>query len=153
MLGKLAVEAGFPPGLIQVLSGYGPTVGATLARVRLLDFFSAVVACLTRIFVAYEDPQDLVYWLARGWPAHPKDVERVELEGSYSRTVSVRYDWLDPAPLLMRMDDRGGKSPTIVFPDADLPSAAKQLAHSILMYSGQSVRISSLSTFLPDLDA
>ena len=33
MLAKLAVQAGFPPGLIQVLSGYGPTVGAGLVLV------------------------------------------------------------------------------------------------------------------------
>lgn len=37
-------------------------------------------------------------------------------------------------------DSRGGKSPAIVFEDADLPSAAKQLAYSILMNAGQAVR-------------
>ena len=32
LLAKFSVDAGFPPGLIQVLSGFGPDVGAALAR-------------------------------------------------------------------------------------------------------------------------
>jgi len=31
-MAKLAVEAGFPPGVINVLSGYGPTAGAAIAN-------------------------------------------------------------------------------------------------------------------------
>jgi len=31
-LGKLVVEAGFPPGVLNILSGYGPTAGAPLAQ-------------------------------------------------------------------------------------------------------------------------
>lgn len=31
-LGELFVEAGFPPGVVQILPGYGPTAGAALCR-------------------------------------------------------------------------------------------------------------------------
>lgn len=104
MLGKLAVEAGFPPGLIQVLSGYGPTVGATLAR-------------------------------------HMK-IRKISFTGSLGvgRLIQKMSSESNLKAVTLEL---GGKSPTIVFPDADLPSAAKQLAHSILMYSGQSCMCTS----------
>jgi aldehyde dehydrogenase (NAD+) len=31
-MAKLIVEAGFPPGVVNILAGYGPTAGAALVR-------------------------------------------------------------------------------------------------------------------------
>jgi aldehyde dehydrogenase (NAD+) len=43
---QLVVEAGFPPGVINVLSGYGPTVGAAMAnhmKIRKIAFTGSTV--------------------------------------------------------------------------------------------------------------
>ncbi|KAH8824522.1 aldehyde dehydrogenase domain-containing protein [Flagelloscypha sp. PMI_526] len=45
LLGSLATQAGFSPGLIQVLPGYGPSAGAALARhvkIRKISFTGSV---------------------------------------------------------------------------------------------------------------
>ncbi|TFK99662.1 aldehyde dehydrogenase domain-containing protein [Pterulicium gracile] len=104
ILAKLSLEAGFPPGLIQVLSGYGPTVGSALAlhmRIRKLSFTGS---------------------LAVG-----KLIQQMSGQSNL-KVVTLEL---------------GGKSPAIVFEDADLPSAAKQLAYSILMNAGQACIASS----------
>ena len=36
-LAQLSVEAGFPPGVFNVVTGLGPTVGAALVRHPLVD--------------------------------------------------------------------------------------------------------------------
>lgn len=36
-LAALIVEAGFPPGVVNVVPGYGPTAGATLTETELVD--------------------------------------------------------------------------------------------------------------------
>jgi aldehyde dehydrogenase (NAD+) len=36
-LGDLIVEAGFPPGVVNILNGFGPTAGASLAKHRDVD--------------------------------------------------------------------------------------------------------------------
>lgn len=35
--GSLIVEAGFPPGVVNILPGYGPTAGAAIATHRDID--------------------------------------------------------------------------------------------------------------------
>jgi aldehyde dehydrogenase (NAD+) len=43
---QLVVEAGFPPGVINVLSGYGPTAGAAMAnhmKIRKIAFTGSTV--------------------------------------------------------------------------------------------------------------
>jgi len=37
MAGKLCVEAGFPPGVINIISGYGPTAGAAISEHMEID--------------------------------------------------------------------------------------------------------------------
>jgi aldehyde dehydrogenase (NAD+) len=104
LLGKLAIEAGFPPGIIQIISGYGPTAGAALARhmkVRKISF--------TGSLAVGKKVQEM---------AAQTNLKRVTLE-------------------------LGGKSPAIVFPDADLDAAAKALAFSITAWTGQACMAST----------
>ncbi len=37
VVGELILEAGFPPGVVNILSGYGPTGGAAIARHMDID--------------------------------------------------------------------------------------------------------------------
>lgn len=39
-IGELALEAGIPPGVINVVPGYGPTAGASLVQHPLVDKIS-----------------------------------------------------------------------------------------------------------------
>jgi aldehyde dehydrogenase (NAD+) len=36
-IAKLVQEAGFPPGVVNILSGYGPTAGAAIAKHMKID--------------------------------------------------------------------------------------------------------------------
>ncbi|PWY86583.1 aldehyde dehydrogenase [Aspergillus sclerotioniger CBS 115572] len=101
-LGSLAImplfeAAGFPPGVIQVLTGDGRT-GALLAshmRVRKISFTGSISAG-KKIQVA----------------AAQSNLKRVTLE-------------------------LGGKSPAIIFPDADLENAVTWTVNAILARTGQ----------------
>ena len=98
IMGRICIEAGFPPGLIQVLSGFGPTVGAALAlhmRIRKISFTGSV--------------------------ATGKLVQQMSAQSNL-KAVTLEL---------------GGKSPVIVFPDADIPKAAQACAVSILQNTGQ----------------
>ena len=80
-LGDLILEAGFPEGVVNILTGFGETAGAPLA-------------------------------------AHP-DVDKVAFTGS---TEVGRLIVRAAAGNLKKVTlELGGKSPAIVFPDADLP--------------------------------
>ncbi|WP_077003137.1 aldehyde dehydrogenase [Variovorax sp. KK3] len=95
---KLFEEAGFPPGVVNVVTGYGAEVGAALVahpRVRAIAFTGSDAT-----------GRHLAQQAAR-------DFKRVVLE-------------------------LGGKSPNIVFDDADLDAAANGAATAILNVSGQS---------------
>lgn len=98
VMGRICIEAGFPPGLIQVLSGFGPTVGAALAlhmRIRKISFTGSV--------------------------ATGKLVQQMSAQSNL-KAVTLEL---------------GGKSPVIIFPDADIPKAAQACAVSILQNTGQ----------------
>ncbi|KAK8088436.1 aldehyde dehydrogenase domain-containing protein [Apiospora hydei] len=95
-LASLAREAGFPPGVINVLNGLGPAVGAAMAahaRVAGLSFTGS-----TRV-----------------------GQELLRLAGGSSRMKQVTLE-------------TGGKSPLVVFEDADLGLAA-QWAHMGFTYN------------------
>ncbi len=98
LLGELAIEAGFPPGAINVISGSGSQVGAALAAHRGVDkvSFTGSTAVGRSILDAVKS-----------------DFRRVSLE-------------------------LGGKSPAIVFADADLSSALPSTVWSIFYSAGQS---------------
>ncbi len=96
-LGELALEAGVPPGVINVVPGYGETAGAALA-------------------------------------AHP-DVDKVAFTGSHLTGQAIVKA---SAGNLKRVSlELGGKSPDIVFADADIDAAVPGAAMAVFANSGQ----------------
>jgi aldehyde dehydrogenase (NAD+) len=96
-LGELALEAGIPPGVVNVVPGYGDTAGAALA-------------------------------------AH-SDVDKVAFTGSHITGQSIVRA---SAGNLKRVSlELGGKSPDIVFADADIESAVPGAAMAVFANSGQ----------------
>ncbi|WP_284945904.1 aldehyde dehydrogenase family protein [Acidisoma cladoniae] len=96
-LGQLAQECGFPPGVINVVTGYGETAGAALSAHMDVDAIS---------FTGSTETGRLIVKAAAG------NMKRVFLE-------------------------LGGKSPAIVFADADLTAAIPGVAGSIFFSAGQ----------------
>ncbi len=96
-LGELILEAGFPPGVVNVIPGLGHITGAALVDHPAVDkiAFTGSTEVGKRIVAA---------------SSH--DLKRVTLE-------------------------LGGKSPLVVFADADLEAAADAAALSIFVNSGQ----------------
>ena len=94
---KLFEEAGFPPGVVNVVTGYGGTTGSALAR-------------------------------------HP-GVDKVAFTGS---TETGKLVMKDAADHLAKVSlELGGKSPNIVFEDADLEAAANGVVSGIFAATGQ----------------
>ncbi|KAJ3041564.1 aldehyde dehydrogenase (NAD(P)(+)) ald5 [Rhizophlyctis rosea] len=94
----LFLEAGFPPGVINILSGYGPTAGDAIAR-------------------------------------HPQ-ISKIAFTGS---TQSGRKILTAAAETNLKKVslELGGKSPNIVFPDADLEEAVEAAHMGIFFNQGQ----------------
>ena len=96
-LGELFEEAGFPPGVVNIVTGFGETAGAAIA-------------------------------------AHP-DVDKVAFTGS---TEVGHLIMKAAAGNLKRVSlELGGKSPNIIFADADLDEAAAGAAAGIYFNHGQ----------------
>lgn len=94
---RLFEEAGFPPGVFNVVTGFGPAVGAPLA-------------------------------------AHP-GVDKVAFTGSTPTGIAIAKS---AAEHLARVSlELGGKSPNIVFDDADLEAAANGVIAGIFAACGQ----------------
>src|SRR5574339_438186 len=82
-IGELALEAGFPKGVINILPGYGPTAGAAIVK-------------------------------------HP-GVDKIAFTGSGETAQMIMRD---ASTTLKRLTfELGGKSPNVVFADADLDAA------------------------------
>ena len=96
-LGELVLEAGFPPGVIQILTGTGTETGAALVRHRGVDKVSFT-----------------------GSTAVGRDIVRTCAEDFKRVTVEL-----------------GGKSPNIVFADADLEQAILGAANATFFNAGQ----------------
>jgi acyl-CoA reductase-like NAD-dependent aldehyde dehydrogenase len=96
-MGELLLEAGVPPGVVNIVTGYGETAGAALA-------------------------------------AHP-DVDKVAFTGS----TEIGHEIMrSAAGNLKRVSlELGGKSPNIIFADADLDAAAAGAAMAIFFNHGQ----------------
>lgn len=97
-LARLAHEAGIPPGVVNVVTGYGPSAGAALTRhplVRKIAF--------------------------TGGAATARHVVRSSAENFAKLSLEL-----------------GGKSPNIIFADADLDSAVNGAIAGIYAASGQS---------------
>lgn len=96
-LGELALEAGVPPGVLNVVPGPGAAIGAALA-------------------------------------SHP-DVAKIGFTGE---TATGRAIMAAAAQTIKRVGlELGGKSPCIVFGDADLEQAAAEAAGSVFANAGQ----------------
>ena len=96
-LGELILEAGIPPGVVNIVPGYGETAGAALA-------------------------------------AHP-DVDKVAFTGSTEvgkLIVEAAAGNLKKVSL-----ELGGKSPNIIFPDADMEKAIPGAAMATFFNHGQ----------------
>src|SRR6185295_13928035 len=97
LLGELILEAGFPEGVVNIVTGFGETAGAALA-------------------------------------AHP-DVDKVAFTGS---TEVGKLVMKAAAGNLKKVSlELGGKSPNIVFKDADLNTAIPNAAGAIFFNHGQ----------------
>jgi len=96
-LAQLAVEAGFPKGVFNVVTGYGHEAGEALVR-------------------------------------HP-GVAKISFTGS--TTTGRRIGAIAGEQLKRATLELGGKSPTIIFDDADLDRAAPGAATSVFLNSGQ----------------
>jgi phenylacetaldehyde dehydrogenase len=96
-LGELIQEAGFPPGTVNILAGFGETAGAALAAHNGVDKIA---------FTGSTEVGKLIVRAAAG------NLKKVTLE-------------------------LGGKSPTVVFADADLNAAIPGVSTSIFFNHGQ----------------
>nr|OQO16679.1 hypothetical protein B0A51_16086 [Rachicladosporium sp. CCFEE 5018] len=95
---NLIKEAGFPPGVINLVSGFGKTVGSAIA--------------------------------------HHMDIDKVAFTGSTVTGRSVLRASADSNLKKVTLE-LGGKSPNIIFPDADLEEAVEWSAWGINMNFGQ----------------
>ncbi|WP_433521404.1 aldehyde dehydrogenase family protein [Nocardia pseudovaccinii] len=96
-LAELALEAGLPPGTLNVITGVGATAGAALAQhtgIALLSFTGSV------------------------------GTGRAVAKAAAENCIPV-------------MLELGGKSPNIVFADADLPAAVDAVVNTIIQNAGQ----------------
>jgi phenylacetaldehyde dehydrogenase len=97
LLGELIQEAGFPDGVVNIVTGYGETAGAALA-------------------------------------AHP-DVDKIAFTGSTEVGKLIVHA---AAGNLKKVSlELGGKSPNIVFQDAEIDSAIPGAANAIFFNQGQ----------------
>lgn len=96
-LAEIFVEAGFPPGVVNVVTGFGPTAGAALAEHMDVDK------------IAFTGSTEIGRVIQRAAATNLKSVS-LEL---------------------------GGKSPNIVFADADLDQAVKGALQGIFFNQGE----------------
>ncbi|MGF6842872.1 phenylacetaldehyde dehydrogenase [Paraburkholderia youngii] len=96
-LGELALEAGIPPGVLNIVTGFGNPVGSAIAAHPGIDKVA---------FTGSGETGRRILQAASG------NLKRVSLE-------------------------LGGKSPVIVFPDANLEAAAAGVCSSIFFHAGQ----------------
>jgi aldehyde dehydrogenase (NAD+) len=97
-IGKLIMKAGFPPGVVNILSGTGVNCGSTMA-------------------------------------SH-MDIRKISFTGSVQAGRAIRRAAADSNMKHITLE-LGGKSPLIIFEDADIEKAATASAFSILYNSGQ----------------
>lgn len=103
-MAKLIQEAGFPPGVINVIAGFGNVSGSVLS--------------------------------------HHMDVRALSFTGS-TRTGRLIQEASAKSNLKAISLELGGKSPAVIFEDADLDAAAAATQHSIQTTSGQTCMANS----------
>lgn len=105
----LTVEAGFPPGVVNIVPGYGPTAGAALT-------------------------------------GHP-DVRKVAFTGSVE--VGKIVSTAASATLKRVSLELGGKSPLVIFDDADLDEAV-EIAHNAIFANAAQCCCAGSRTFVQE---
>ncbi|HMF10659.1 MAG TPA: aldehyde dehydrogenase family protein, partial [Gemmataceae bacterium] len=96
-VGELAIEAGFPPGVINIVNGFGETTGAALV-------------------------------------VHP-EVDKIAFTGHVDTAKIIQKAAADS--LKRTTFELGGKSPNVIFADADLENAVAGAFHAIYFHGGQ----------------
>lgn len=96
-IAELALEAGFPPGVLNVVTGYGAEAGAALSAHPGVDYVTFT-----------------------GSPVTGTAIQRAAAGNNRGVTMEL-----------------GGKSPQIVFADADLEAAIPVLVNAIIQNGGQ----------------
>ncbi|ADJ27478.1 aldehyde dehydrogenase family protein [Nitrosococcus watsonii] len=95
--GELALEAGIPPGVLNIVPGFGPTAGAALVQ-------------------------------------HPL-VEKIAFTGEYKTAQTIKQATINSMKRLSF--ELGGKSPNIIFNDANLEEAITGSFGAIFLNQGQ----------------
>ncbi|WP_310072204.1 aldehyde dehydrogenase family protein [Phyllobacterium sp. 1468] len=96
-IGELAIEAGFPDGVLNVITGYGRAAGAALSVHAGVDYVTFT-----------------------GSPATGTAIQQAAAANNRGVTMEL-----------------GGKSPQIVFADADIEKAVPVLVNAIIQNGGQ----------------
>src|SRR5262245_50940549 len=96
-VGELALEAGFPPGVINLVNGFGETAGDALV-------------------------------------VHP-DVDKIAFTGHVDTAKIIQKRASDT--LKRTTFELGGKSPNVIFADADMQQAVDGAFHAIYFHCGQ----------------
>jgi aldehyde dehydrogenase (NAD+) len=96
-LGQAALDAGLPPGVLNILPGYGHDAGAALVSHRGIDKISFT-----------------------GSPVTGRSIMKAAAENITRLTLEL-----------------GGKSPSVVFDDADLDAAARAITSGAFFNAGQ----------------
>jgi len=96
-VGELAVEAGFPAGVINLINGFGETAGAALV-------------------------------------GHP-GVDKIAFTGHVDTAKIIQKQAADT--LKRTTFELGGKSPNVIFADADMDAAVAGAFHAIYFHGGQ----------------
>ena len=97
-VGELIIEAGFPPGVVNILSGYGPTAGAAIA--------------------------------------HHMDIDKVAFTGS-TEVGRLVMEAAAKSNLKRVTLELGGKSPNIIFADANMDEAIEGAHFALFFNQGQ----------------
>lgn len=104
LISQFFEEAGFPPGVINVIHGHGAVAGHAIAshmEIRALSFTGSV-----------------------------RTGRLIQNAAALSNFKHLTFEL-------------GGKSPAVVFEDADVERAAREISHSIMWHSGQTCMASS----------
>lgn len=104
LLAQLIDQAGFPPGVINVIHGHGQVSGNAISK--------------------------------------HMEIRALSFTGS-ARTGRVIQKAAADSNLKHLIFELGGKSPAIIFEDADIEKAAKDTQHSIMFHSGQTCMANS----------
>ncbi|WVZ11335.1 hypothetical protein V8G54_015865 [Vigna mungo] len=122
---KLFHEAGLPEGVLNIVSGYGPTAGAALASHMDVDKIGKRVKGYSLHRVLY---------LSTDWSeSHGNLFHKLAFTGS-TDTGKVVLELAARSNLKPVTLELGGKSPFIVFDDADVDKAV-ELAHFALFFN------------------